>query len=116
VAQINTSITDNTLQILEKSIDYKLNFIHEQLNKGRFYLAQMKDSEKMRDNIIEELEQIKEETDTNIRKKHLEEQFDETQNVIRDADLSIKDSKWLRIFTYFGILIAIAATIVAIIK
>ena len=101
---------------MEKSIDYKLNFIQKQLNKGKLNFAQMKDSEKMRDDIIENLKQIKEETDVNIRKKHLEEQFDETQNVIRDADLSIKDSKWLRRVTYFGILIAIAGIIIAMIK
>lgn len=112
IAEANKLITENVLQILEKSIKYKFYIIENQIRKGRIYLAQMKDSERDYDTLKKELESIQKETDLNLRKIRLEEVFDRTLNVIYDANLSIKDSKWLRIITYITFLIAIMGVII----
>jgi hypothetical protein len=115
ITQINKLISENILQTLEKSIDYKLSLIENRIKKGRFYFAQMKDSEKEYDRISKELKSNQRESDLTLRKTKLESLFDQTLNVIYDADLSIKDSKWFRIITYVTLLIAIVGIIIALI-
>ena len=113
IDQINKLIGSNIFQTLEKSIYYKLSLIENRIKKGRLYLAQMKDTEKEYDKIKKELELVKMERNLISNNKKLEDLFDQTVNVIYDADLSIKDSKWGRIITYFTLLITIIGIIIA---
>jgi len=110
----NALIKISIFETLENSIIYQIKKIKSRINEGRFYLAQMKDSEKRYDKIIEKFEAIKEEN-IEINKEHLEEIYDETIDTIYESDLAIKDSKWLRLAVYFGLLIGILALIFALI-
>lgn len=116
IVQTNKLIMENIVQILEKSINYKMGIIDNLIKKGRIYLAQMKDSEKEYDMVKNELELILKENNLNSKIIKLESIFDKTLNVIYDANLSIKDSKWLRMITYFTLLIAIIGIVIALIQ
>ena len=111
----NTLIKVSILETLENSIDYQIKKIKNRINKGRLYLAQMKDSEKRYDKIIEKFEAIKEEN-IEINKEYLEEIYDETVDTIYDSDLAIKDSKWLMLTVYFGLLLGIMALLFTLVQ
>jgi hypothetical protein len=111
----NALIKISIFETLENSIIYQIKKIKSRINEGRFYLAQMKDSERRYDKIIEKFEDIKEEN-IEINTEHLEEIYDETIDTIYESDLAIKDSKWLRLTVYFGLLIGILALIFALIQ
>ena len=114
--ETNTLIIRNILQTLKSSIKYQLERIENRIGKGRLYLAQMKDSQRKYDKIIEKFEDTEKENNIETKKKNLEEIYDETLDTIYEADLAIKDSKWLRIVVYFGLLLTILALIFSLTK
>jgi hypothetical protein len=71
IAEANKLITENVLQILEKSIRFKLDIIENQIRKGRIYLAQMKDSERDYDTLKKDLESIQKDLGRKDLKKFL---------------------------------------------
>jgi cob(I)alamin adenosyltransferase len=111
VDETNTLITRNILQTLESSIKYQLEKIENRISKGRLYLAQMKDSQRKYDKVIEKFEDTENENNIETKKKYLEEIYDETLGTVYEADLAIKDSKWLRVVVYLGLLLTILALI-----
>ena len=112
VGETNTLITRNILQTLESSIKYQSKIIENRFSIGRFYLAMMKDSQRKYDEIIKKIEDIENENNIETKKRILEEIYDETLVTIYEADLAIKDSKWLRVFTYLGLLLTIIAVVI----
>ena len=116
VGETNTLITRNILQTLESSIKYQLKKIENRFSIGRFYLAMMKDSQRKYDEIIEKIKDIENENNIETKKRILEEIYDETFVTIYEADLAIKDSKWLRAFTYLGLLLTIIALVITLTK
>ena len=112
VGETNTLITGNILQTLKSSIKYQLIIIENRFSIGRFYLAMMKDSQRKYDEIIKKIEDIENENNIETKKRILEEIYDETLVTIYEADLAIKDSKWLRVFTYLGLLLTIIAVVI----
>ena len=111
VDETNTLITRNFLQTLESSIKYQLEKIENRISKGRLYLAQMKDSQRKYDKVIENFGDTENENNIETKKKNLEEIYDETLDTVYEADLAIKDSKWLRVVVYIGLLLTILALI-----
>jgi hypothetical protein len=116
VGETNTLITGNILQTLKSSIKYQLIIIENRFSIGRFYLAMMKDSQRKYDEIIKKIEDIENENNIETKKRILEEIYDETLVTIYEADLAIKDSKWLRVFTYLGLLLTIIAVVITLTK
>lgn len=109
--ETNILITENILQILENATKYQLTNVEKRIKKGRVYLAQMKDTQRKYDKIQRMMENVHNEEDINIKKQNYEKAYDETLDAIYEAELSIKDSKWLRVITYIGLLITLLALI-----
>jgi len=109
--ETNILITENILQTLENATKYQLTNIEKRINKGRVYLAHMKDSQRKYDNIQKIMENVRDEEDPNIKKQIYEKAYDATSDAIYETDIAIKDSKWLRLITYLGLLITILALI-----
>ena len=110
--ETNILITENILQTLENATKYQLTNVEKRISKGRVYFAQMKDTQRKYDKIQRIMENVPNEEDANIKKQNYEKAYDETLDAIYEAELAIKDSKWLRVITYLGLLITILALII----
>jgi hypothetical protein len=95
VDKTNSLITVHILQILKSSIKYQLGIIENRISVGKLHFVEMKDTRLKYYKIFEKFENIKYETNNEAEKKLLEEVYDETLDIVYEADSAIKNSKWL---------------------
>ena len=96
--EINALITANILQILKTLIKYKLERIENRISASKLHFINMKGVLGEYDRLYENFEKIRHGTNKEIQKENLEELYDEILDVLYEADLAIKDSKWLNNF------------------
>jgi hypothetical protein len=110
---INIEIQKSIIGTLESSLQYKIKTLESRLSKGRIYLAQMKDSQRKYDSIKKNLYSITGDN-LDLKASEYEKLYDETSEAIYEADLSIKDSKWLRVVTYSSLIVGVIGVVLTV--
>jgi len=116
IEKINLNILKITFEVLKSSTAHQLNKLEDKISKGKMYLAQMKDAKIDFDKIIIKMSKF---DSIEANKKNISELkvlHGEVLNALYKADLSIEDSKWLRVITYFGFSVTVLGFVIGIIS